>query len=421
MSIGANSQSVSLPEALNGEIVNDAVFNRNLQTTERFGVTFDSVVVESNEANLKMIATSGLTEFDLVFGMGQALCGITALGCARDFTDLPYVDLSDEFWYPDLLDTFACYDKLFMMPSDINPNVLGEATVTFFNKRLLQEYDLGNPYQMVYDNTWTLDNFLTMARQVSKDLNGDGVMDDHDLYGIGLHDGRILGTFTHLMLGSDVRLSKKEADGTVLLDPDGEKIQMLIDKTSEILKDRSISFDNDGWSRANLPEGDYYTPFFDNGQILFQLDYLSVLQGGRRDMVDDFGIAPIPKYDSSQKSYQHRPSVLTSLFCVPATADDLEKTGAVFTYMTWLSTQTVLPAFYEVTLKQKRTRDEDSAAMLDLVRKSFYFDFVEIWTDIRHYTSLSFDAGSYDRVAGTTIKKLNKALQKTEDKLRDID
>ncbi|MBQ4290601.1 MAG: hypothetical protein II719_05335, partial [Clostridia bacterium] len=376
LSVADRVESSFLPESLIGEIVNDAVYNRNLQTEEHFGIKFDAQIAYGNDANLTMIATAGLSEFDMVFGLGETLTGLTALGYARDFTDIPYVDLSDEFWYPGLLDCFACFDRLFLMPSDMSQDVLAEATVTFFNKRLLAEYDLESPYQMVYDNTWTLDNFLTMARKVSKDLNGDGMMGEDDQYGIGLHDGRILGTFMHLMLGCDVRLSSKDEDGAVLLDPDGEKIQRIIDKTAEVLKDRSISFDNDGWSRANLPKDFYYTPFFDNGQILFQLDPLSVFPLGRREMEDDFGIAPIPKYDSSQETYQHRPSVLTCLFCVPSTAPDLEKTGAVFSYMSWLSTQTVLPAFYEVTLNQKRTRDEDSAAMLDLVRRSFYYEFV---------------------------------------------
>ena len=410
-----------ISEELTGEIINDAVFNRNLQVEEHFGIKIEVEHADTLDGNLKTIVAAGQPDFDMVYGCGDSLTSLISIGYAQDFCTVPYVDFNDGFWYPDLLEQFSCYDRVFLTPSDIVPSILGIAEVTFFNKRLVSEYDLESPYQMVYDNTWTLDNFLTMARQVSKDLNGDGMMGEDDQYGVGLHDGRILGTFMHLMLGCDVRLSSKDEDGAVLLDPDGEKIQRIIDKTAEVLKDRSISFDNDGWSRANLPKDFYYTPFFDNGQILFQLDPLSVFPLGRREMEDDFGIAPIPKYDSSQETYQHRPSVLTCLFCVPSTAPDLEKTGAVFSYMSWLSTQTVLPAFYEVTLKQKRTRDEDSAAMLDLVRRSCYYEFVEIWTDIRNYLAISFDGGSYARVAGTAIKKMNKSLSRILNKLQDVD
>ena len=100
---------------------------------------------------------------------------------------------------------------------------------------------------------------------------------------------------------------------------------------------------------------------------------------------------------------------------------DLEKTGAVFTYMTWLSNQTVLPAYYEVTLKQKRTRDEDSAKMLDLIHNSINYDFGDLFTRIRFYLVQAYDSGSYERTVGTAIKKLTKDLNKLQDKLKNLD
>ncbi|MBQ4289607.1 MAG: hypothetical protein II719_00265 [Clostridia bacterium] len=406
-----------VPESLNGEIINDAVFNRNLKVQERFGVRIR--ILPDND--LRTIVSAGLSEFDLVYGLGEGLAGTIPDGYGRDFCGLPYVDFTEPFWFPDLMGQFSCFGKMFLAPSDIMYDFMANTEVTFFNKRLISEYDLESPYQMVRDNTWTFDNFLEMVRKVSKDLNGDGIMDDNDLYGLGLHDGRILGTFISLLVGAETRVTVQDPDRGVYFDPDAEKIQSMIDRAGEVLKDRSLSFDNDAWSRQNLPEGQYYTPFFDQGQILFQMDYLSVMQGARREMEDDFGIVPVPKYDAAQKTYHHEPTVLSFLFCLPTTSVDDEKTGAVFSYLSWLSNQTVIPAYYEVTLKQKRTRDEESAEMLDLIHRTTYFSFGYIWTDIKHYLALSFEAGNYERLAGSALKKLTKTLDKRLNKLRDLD
>ena len=174
--ISAAGGTTLVSEALNGEIINDTVFARNLKTEERFGIKIDVEYTSSELGNLEKIVSSGMTEYDMAFGVGEWMTGLLSRGYALDFTDIPYIDFSQGYWFPNLLERFSCYDMVFLTPSDIDPTILGETHVTYFNKRILSEYDLENPYQMVYDNTWTLDNFLTMVRQVSRDLNGDGIM-----------------------------------------------------------------------------------------------------------------------------------------------------------------------------------------------------------------------------------------------------
>jgi hypothetical protein len=46
-----------------------------------------------------------------------------------------------------------------------------------FNKKLIQDHALENPYEIVHNNRWTLDKMIEMTRGVAQDLNGDGIMD----------------------------------------------------------------------------------------------------------------------------------------------------------------------------------------------------------------------------------------------------
>ena len=54
-----------------------------------------------------------------------------------------------------------------------------QAMVIFFNKRLFREAGLDPelPYNMQRDRTWTWENFLPIARQLTRDIDGDGIID----------------------------------------------------------------------------------------------------------------------------------------------------------------------------------------------------------------------------------------------------
>ncbi|MBQ4289693.1 MAG: hypothetical protein II719_00695 [Clostridia bacterium] len=405
-------------ESLNGEIINDTIYNRNLQMEDHFGVKFEVIDTGiDTTGNLNAIVSSGLQEFDMVYCCGDSVTGLITRGFCLDFCSLPFIDFTDGYWFPDLVEQFSCFGKVFLAPSDLSVDMLGAMVVTFFNKRILSENDLENPYQMVYDNTWTLDNFLAMVRQVSGDLNGDGVMDEHDLYGIGVYDGDIDGAFITLAFGSNMKITAPNPDGSLSFAMEGEKLQSIIDRSAPVLKDRTVAFDLREHERVTGER----SGLFPQGQLLFEMTFMRRIQEDFREMEDDYGILPVPKYDEAQENYHHRACCLGNFFCVPATAPDLEKTGAVFSYLSWLSNQTYLPAYYEVTLKQKRTRDEDSAKMLDLIRRTTYYDFGDVWTNVRNYIAMSFEAGSYERVVAANMKKWNKELKKIQDKLRDLE
>ena len=53
--------------------------------------------------------------------------------------------------------------------------------LTFYNKDLIEEYDLEDPKELYEKNEWTVEKMHEMAYKVQRDLDGDGVL---DVYGI---------------------------------------------------------------------------------------------------------------------------------------------------------------------------------------------------------------------------------------------
>ena len=54
----------------------------------------------------------------------------------------------------------------------------------FFNKRLAESYGWSDRtlYDLVYDGTWVIDDFIEMCAAIYEDVDGNGKQDDTDLY-----------------------------------------------------------------------------------------------------------------------------------------------------------------------------------------------------------------------------------------------
>ena len=94
---------------------------------------------------------------------------------------------------------------------------------------------------------------------------------------------------------------------------------------------------------------------------------------GLRAMETDFGILPFPKYDEAQPKYYSRAG-RGWINCVPVTAADLGRTSVIMEALAAESKNHVIPAYYEVALRTKFLRDDESEEMLDIIEKNRFVD-----------------------------------------------
>ena len=132
------------------------------------------------------------------------------------------------------------------------------------------------------------------------------------------------------------------------------------------------------------------TGMFIEGQTLFTvagLFYAPLF----RDMKDDFGIVPMPKYDEEQEDYIS--PVFANLFpitVIPRSNDDPGSTGILLEELSYRGQTELVPALYDTILSGKCARDDDSVGMLDMIfEKPSYdigmiFDFGGVRTEIRN-------------------------------------
>ena len=111
---------------------------------------------------------------------------------------------------------------------------------------------------------------------------------------------------------------------------------------------------------------------FRDGHALFvdmNISDVSVL----REMDAEFGILPWPKYDESS-DYLTNVDAGTNMFIVPITNKVVDNTSLILESMAILGREYVIPAYYDVALKTRNSRDEDSAPMLDIIMQNRVFD-----------------------------------------------
>jgi hypothetical protein len=146
----------------------------------------------------------------------------------------------------------------------------------------------------------------------------------------------------------------------------------------------AMTWDNDSWfvttTGENIPAE--HLVMFQNNQALFMnctFFYLASL----RNMESDFGILPFPKYNAQQERYFSRLEGCDLFFApISASPEDVERTSVILEALASDSAVHLIPVYYELSLRTKFTRDEESAEILDLLFENRVFDLGDTaWGD----------------------------------------
>lgn len=89
----------------------------------------------------------------------------------------------------------------------------------------------------------------------------------------------------------------------------------------------------------------------------------------------DFGIILQPKFDEKQKDYRVAVANGCSVVLFPIYLKNEDMSGIVTEALCAVGNNSILPVYYEYSLKSKGTRDAESEAMLDFIISHISFDF----------------------------------------------
>jgi hypothetical protein len=204
-----------------------------------------------------------------------------------------------------------------------------------------------------------------LMKPVIHDLNGDGVMDRNDRFGYAAHPKQVLPSF---WIAANVFSVGKDENDIPYLSMANERFFDAFNRTFEILWDSGAYFMGGGG--ADVPQ--WAMDMFSNNQALF-IDTTFFAIERMRNMEIDFGILPYPKLNQVQENYVSRIEYYYTTQ-VSIINPNPERAGIMLEALNSYSAKTIIPAFYEVALKTKHARDDDSAEMLDLILDTLVID-----------------------------------------------
>jgi len=210
-----------------------------------------------------------------------------------------------------------------------------------------------------------LDKFNSIIKEVWRDIDGDGVMGPEDFYGYATQNDLYVG----FIFGAGEGFADKDEADMPVVRPLTEKFSNMIDKIAEIMENKNATINSSDFPELYSDGIWYGNKAFIEDRALFFGTMASMFKTLNAQMQSDFGILPMPKYDESQEHYNtYLYSGATSI-SVPnnLSEDELFFTGFVLEAMAAESRKLVVPAFYDVTMKIKYARDDESSQMLDII------------------------------------------------------
>ena len=366
-----------ISEGINGDLINDAIYNRNETVSARLNVTLNFVGANGRNDNSGFIATvnndvqSGSAEYDIIGTYSQLPASFAMSGSIVDLMSLEYLNFEQPWWPATMVEQASINDHLYFCTGDISTNLLWMMHVVFFNKDMIEELKLEDPYTLVDNMNWTVDKMFAMTKGVYEDLNGNGIADSSDRYGMTLYTQSLDANFASaglLCVDKDDQGYFKIADTL-----SSEKAVNLLNKfcewvheTGDVIHDTSISV------RAVMGEG---RSLFIEDRAFVAKDHLV----GQDTF--GYGIMPAPAYDNQQTNYITNVGYPHNIYSISSgiSADRMSRAAAVLECMASEGYRQVTPALFETTMKVKYAEDEKTSEIYDLIKTNIDFDPARIY------------------------------------------
>lgn len=408
---GWTASDILRPETVSDDGLTDAKLKRYLNIEDRFDITIETFLSDTVYTTVQGGILSNDFSFDLINMDTKNTSTASLANLLLNLKDLDYIDLSKPYYDQNYIHDMSFAGKLFSLVTDITTMDMFVTWIMMYNRNILVRHDLENPYDLVKENKWTIDKFNSMLREVSVE-NGDGKWDEKDTYGFAAHTGSVRNFFYAAGL---TICSKDEATDIpyLSLGGNGETLTLVTDKVSDI-----VYKDNKTLMNTQIVEA------FEEGRALFLAEITGYL-GRFREMEDNFGVVPYPKYNEAQDRYYTTNDPCIMVFSIPAfnyKQDQLDRSEMIFEALSSESYNTVRPAYYVDVLSGKQTRDYRDYEMLDLIKNSRVYDF-GLFNDLGSISTIFNSLSSTKNPKVSSMlksgmksgeKKLNSILEKYE-------
>ena len=401
-------------EEITGEAVDDALFNRNKKIEDSYHVTLGVDVRSDAMKQAQTEVQAGSETYDVFTLNSYESAQLSINNCFVDLMTTDNMNLKKGYWDQAMIRNLSIDNKIFYVTGDISTRANDGTFLMLFNKNLAAQNDLPDLYQIVRDGKWTMDQFDVLISDFTRDLDGDGKLTPDDAWGFATQQEAYLGFF----YSCDETIIGRDKDGMPILDLVDDRFYQVYEKLINVLRKDNKTISAHDYLNYKGATDLINSPMFREGRALFYYSVASCF-AGFRDMKDDYGVLPSPKFDEAQENYVSYVYHGAGLYSIPTTSSDPGFPGFVMEALAEESYAHVTPVYYETTLKDKYQRDENSAEMLDIVFRNrvwdlgYIVDFGQLSTTLMQQIARGNEnfTANYEKAVKRTEKAINTYIE----------
>ena len=378
----------------------DAVFYRNDTVENRLGVKIEQIqqngawsVIDTWNQTMRNAVLTKSGDYDAAAIYASAGSALAVEGLYYNVLDLPYIELSKPWWNKSIINETELFDTVYFLAGDIAISEIGWGVTLFYNKNLLSELfatENIDIYKTVENGKWTVDEMYRLTSEAWIDANSDGIINPGDTIGFRYANSDGDGAM-------DAWVAAMGIDITTMVDGYPE-LTFYNEHTVEAHeKLKTLHLNNPGTLVATNSDADFVA-----GSQLFTRGFIYSGQSFR-NMSDDYGVLPLPKFNEEQENYRTLSANISSLVVVLSTVTDVDMVGSTLELMAAESYKQVTPAYFDIVLKGKYSDAPQDADMYDLIINSFTYNF-----------GFCFSTKSLDGIGGLFRVLSNDLSQKYE-------
>ena len=360
-------------EGQTADALTNAIYNVNRDLEDRFNIKYSVVEGFSTDQQARFMIND-ITAYNKSFTVSavhttQACASLIMADVLLPWDDVQYINLEKPWWNQKLTQTCSIMGNNFFVAGAYNWNSYRFMECIFFNKDLAAEYNIPDLYELVRTGKWTIDAFLDMTADISRDTNNDGSWDRSDFYAIA---GDQIVSIVAFKNAFDLDSITLESENTYSFNVNTPKMLTALQKVNALYNENNRLCKFNLWPEV---ERDYLIhKFFMENHSVFMLGRVS--EGEIiKDMDSLYGIIPYPKFNEAQEGYYTYTDPWGHVLAIPNYNDDLAMTGAIVEALQAEYSKKVVPEFYNNVMHNRIGQSIEDQEMLEIIANNITYDF----------------------------------------------
>lgn len=393
-----NATCYICPEEGVGDTLSDAILKRNLFVEQNLNCTINETNISAGDVagKIKRMVASDEAAFDAAYVGMDSIKSLIADGCLYDLNIVDSMRFSESWWDTAMMDALSIEGKNYFASSSAHLMGWDLLWCLYFNDKMMEDYGLERPYQLVRDGKWTVDE-LARYSKTAANLNGDDAYTDEPDGNSRFGTVTFYNGITKFIFSCDALYVTKDKDDVPVIDC-GEKFVSVCQKLAGFFSSEGVFMNTDDVK---------YLSLFTSGRAMFIGAEIKTAQE-MRNVEWNFGLVPFPKYDAAQSDYMSTSAHQSAVLTIPVSNTDLENTGLLFDALSFETDRMVLESYFDVTVAQKGLRNDDSIDMLQIIKKGRSYDIgvaYQWFNTIGNVVYEKITVGDGDVVSGIESKK----------------